>query len=275
MKMLSALLSAFATVTTVVCLGPVSMAQEAKPLGYQDTPLIPGTQWHVHDGLRPQPKVVTPGEFSTSERASKAPSDAVVLFDGQDLSQWNGKSGAATWTVENGYAEVNGSGDISTKGEFGPDIQLHVEWASPNPATGTGQGRGNSGIFFYGKYEIQVLDCFENQTYPDGQATAVYGQTPPLVNASRRSGEWQTYDIVFNGPRFDKEGRLEKPAFVTIFHNGVLVQNHTQLMGNTPHKQVGTYVAHPLKGAIKLQDHRNPVRYRSIWLRELKSVDAQ
>ncbi len=252
-----------------------AIAQEKKPLGYQDTPLIPGTQWHVHDGLRPQPKVVTPGEFPSQAKPSKAPSDAVVLFDGKDLSQWTGKSGSADWKVENGYAEVNGTGDIVTKGEFGPDLQLHVEWASPMPPEATGQGRGNSGIFFFGKYEVQVLDCFENQTYPDGQATAVYGQTPPLVNASLPPGQWQTYDILFSGPRFGADGKLEKPAFVTILHNGVVVQNHTQLLGNTPHKKVGTYEPHPEKGAIKLQDHRNPVRYRNIWVRELKPVDSQ
>ncbi len=254
---------------------PSGFAAEPHALGYQDTPIIPGQKWHVHDGERPQPKVITPGTFPTPEKAGTAPSDAVVLFDGKDLSKWSGGKGeAAGWKVENGYAEINKTGDIKTKDEFGPDVQLHVEWASPSPGVGSGQGRGNSGIFFYGRYEIQVLDCYESQTYPDGQATGIYGQTPPLVNASLKPGEWQTYDIVFNGPRF-KDEKLETPAFATIFHNGVLVQNHTQLIGETPHRQVGTYHVHPEKGAIRLQDHGNPVRYRSIWIRELKPVDSE
>ncbi len=265
---------AIAILATVISATLPLGAQEKKPLGYQDTPLIPGTNWHVHDGLRPQPKVVTPGEFGTQEKASTVPSDAVVLFDGKDFSKWRGKDGDAKWKVEGGVVEINKTGDVFTKDEFGPDIQLHIEWSAPVPPSGTGQGRGNSGLFFHGKYEVQILDCFENQTYPDGQATAIYGQTPPLVNASRAPGQWQTYDVVFNGPRF-KDGQLVKPAFITIFHNGVLVQNHTELLGDTPHKQVGRYVPHPEKGAIKMQDHGNPVRFRSIWLRELKPVDSQ
>lgn len=245
-----------------------------KPLGYQDTPLIPGTKWHVHDGERPQPKVVTPGEFSTQEKVGSAPSDAVVLFDGKDLSQWrhgNGKD--AGWKVENGYAEVvPKSGDIFTKQEFGPDVQLHLEFATP-PPVGDGQGRGNSGVFLFGRYEIQVLDSYNNPTYPDGQATAIYGQTPPLVNASRKPGEWQVYDIIFNGPRFNADGTVAKPASATVLHNGVLTQNHTILIGDTPHRNVGKYNKHGEKGPIKLQDHSNPMRFRNIWIRELKPID--
>jgi len=238
-------------------------------LGHQDTPLIPGTKWHVHDGLRPQPPIVTPGEFPTQEKAGTAPSDAIVLFDGKDLSKWKNAKGAdAGWKVENGYAEINKTGDIFTKDEFGPDVQLHVEWTAPVPGTGSGQGRGNSGIFLYGRYEIQVLDNYENQTYPDGQATGIYGYMPPRVNASRKPGEWQAYDIIFEGPRFEDK-KLVKPAYVTILHNGVLTQNHVALIGDTPHQHVGTYSAHPEKGPLKLQDHGNPVRYRSIWIREL------
>jgi hypothetical protein len=247
-----------------------------KPLGYQDSPLIPGTKWHVHDGERPQPKVVTPGEFSTQEKVGSAPSDAVVLFDGKDLNQWrhgNGKD--ATWKVENGYAEVAPkSGDIFTKAEFGPDVQLHLEFATP-PPEGDGQGRGNSGAFLFGRYEIQILDSYNNPTYPDGQATAIYGQTPPLVNASRKPGEWQVYDIVFNGPRFNADGTVAKPASATVFHNGVLTQNNTVLIGDTPHRNVGKYSKHGEKGPIKLQDHSNPMRFRNIWIRELKPVDSQ
>ncbi|MES2572799.1 MAG: DUF1080 domain-containing protein [Verrucomicrobiota bacterium] len=252
---------------------PTGFAAEGKSLGYTTTPMIPGSKWHVHDGDRPQPKVITPGTPGTQEQAGTAPSDAVVLFDGKDLSKWKAVSGGEPkWKIENGYAAIQG-GDIVTKDEFGPDVQLHVEWSAPTPAKGSGQGRGNSGIFFYGRYEIQVLDCYENPTYPDGQATAIYGQTPPLVNASLKPGEWQTYDIIFTGPRF-KDGKLETPAYATILHNGVIVQNHTQLTGSTPHQQVGTYTPHPEKGSIRIQDHGDPVRYRNFWIRELKPVDS-
>jgi hypothetical protein len=245
------------------------LAADTPKLGYQDTPLIPGTKWHVHDGERPQPKIVTPGTFPTQEKAGTAPSDAVVLFDGTNLSKWkSGKGGDAGWKVENGYAEINKTGDIITKEEFGPDLQLHVEWTAPSPGKGSGQGRGNSGIFVFGRYEIQVLDNYENPTYPDGQATAIYAYMPPLVNASLKPGEWQTYDIIFQGPRF-KDGKLEKPAVVTILHNGVVTQAHLTLIGDTPHRQVGTYKPHGEKGPIKIQDHGDPVRYRNIWLREL------
>jgi hypothetical protein len=240
-------------------------------LGYQDTPLIPGTNWHIHDGTRPQPKVVTPGE-----KPGDAPSDATVLFDGKDLSKWRSGNGEAKWVVKDGYFEcVPNSGYLFTKGEFGPDMQLHVEFATPNPPKGTDQARGNSGVFFHGdKYEVQVLDCYENQTYPDGQTSAVYGQWPPLVNACRKPGEWQTYDIIFESPRF-KDGKLEKPAVVTVFHNGVLTQNHRELFGTTGYRKIGEYKPDSEKGAIGLQDHGNPVRYRNVWIRELKPVDSK
>lgn len=243
-------------------------------LGYQDTPLIPGTKWHVHDGLRPQPKVITPGEFSTQEKPGTAPSDAVVLFDGKDLSHWrHGNGSDASWKVENGYVEVvPKSGDIFTKQEFGPDVQLHVEFATP-PPVGNGQQRGNSGVFLFGRYEIQVLDCYDNPTYPDGQATAIYGQTPPLVNASRKPGEWQVYDIIFNGPRFNADGTVAQSAAATVLHNGVVTQNHTIVTGETPYRQVGTYHKHGEKGPIKLQDHGNRMHFRNIWIRELKPID--
>lgn len=240
-------------------------------LGYQDTPLIPGTNWHVHDGTRPQPKVITPGQ-----KPGDAPSDAVVLFDGKDLSKWKSGNDEAKWVVKEGYFEcVPKSGYLMTKDGYGPDVQLHVEWAAPNPPEGTDQGRGNSGVFFHGgQYEIQVLDCFENKTYPDGQTSALYGQWPPLVNACRKPGEWQTYDIIFESPRF-KDGKLEKPAIATVFHNGVLTQHHRELFGGTTHRKIVEYKEHPEKGSIALQDHGNPVRFRNVWIRELKPVDSQ
>jgi len=252
-------------------LAAAALAQDAKPLGYQDTPLIPGTNWHVHDGLRPQPKVITPGV-----NPGDAPSDAVVLFNGKDLSQFKKNAGEKpNWTIEEGCAvSVKGAGYLESAEEFGPDLQLHVEWAAPTPPEGTSQGRGNSGVFLFGKYEIQVLDCYENQTYPDGQTAAIYGQTPPLVNASRKPGEFQTYDILFTGPRFEG-AELKTPAYATILHNGVVVQNHVQLLGATGHKSAPKYTAHGEKGPIKFQDHGNPVRFRNVWLRELKPVDSQ
>lgn len=245
-------------------------AAEGKGLGYQDTPLIPGTKWHVHDGERPQPKVVTPGA-----KPGDAPSDAIVLFDGKDLSKWKSGDGDAKWVVKEDFFEcVPKAGYLKTKDEFGPDVQLHIEWAAPAKVEGTGQGRGNSGVFFHGGiYEVQVLDNFENQTYPDGQATALYGQWPPLVNASRKPGEWQTYDIIFESPRW-KDGKLESPAYVTVFHNGVLTQNRRALFGGTTHKKINEYKEHPPKGALALQDHGNPVRFRNVWLRELNLAES-
>ena len=263
--------SPLATTLLLVSRASVASAADGKTVGHQDTPIIPGTKWHVHDGERPQPPLVTPGVPSTLEKAGTAPSDATVLFDGKDLSKWrNAKGEDAGWKVEGGYAEVvPKSGDIFTREEFGPDVQVHIEFATP-PPVGDSQGRGNSGIFLYGRYEIQILDSYENPTYPDGQATGIYGYMPPQVNASRKPGEWQMYDIVFNGPRF-ADGKLATPASVTILHNGVVTQNHTVLIGETPHKQVGTYTAHPEKGAIKLQDHGNPMRFRNIWIRSLRN----
>lgn len=263
--------SAFLLLLTVTA----ATAQEKKPLGYQDTPINPGTRWHVHDGERPQPPIVTPGEPSTIEKAGTAPSDATVLFDGRDLSKWRKADGSdAAWKVGNGYAEVAPkSGDIFTKEEFGPDVQLHIEFATP-PPEGDGQHRGNSGVFFYGKYEIQVLDSYNNPTYPDGQATGIYGYMAPQVNASRPPGVWQMYDILFEGPRFT-DGKLAKAAVVTVLHNGVVTQNHTVLIGETPHKKVGTYKAHEEKGPIKLQDHNNPMRFRNIWIRNLRMPAAE
>ena len=209
-----------------------------------------------------EPKVVDPGG------PGKAPSDAIVLFDGKDLSQWDG---GEKWAVKDG-AFTAGPGTLRSKPEFG-DCQVHIEWASPAKVEGEGQGRGNSGIFLMGKYEVQILDSYENKTYYDGQCACIYKQHPPLVNACRKPGEWQTYDIIWKAPRFDADGKLVSPAFVTVLQNGVVVQNHFQLEGDTPYSRAPAYQPHPPKGPITLQYHGNPVRFRNIWVRELKEVE--
>jgi hypothetical protein len=275
------LLAATALVLTGLALTVVAQQEKAKEkpkLGYKDTPMLPGGKWHVHDGDRPQPSVITPGTSSTQESPGKPPSDATVLFDGTDLSKWVTRDGKpAGWKIEDGAMVIPtrgepGSGLIKTKGEFG-DFQLHLEWATPVPPKGRDQGRGNSGIEIFSRYEVQVLDSYENLTYPDGQAAAIYGQYPPLVNASRPPGQWQTYDIIFNAPRFGAEGKLESPAYLTVFHNGVLVHNHTPVLGGVAFRGQPKYTPHPARGPIQLQDHGNPVRYRNIWIRELKDYD--
>ncbi len=242
---------------------------DAQKLGYDDTPIIPGTEWHVHDGDRPQPRVVTPGE--TFSHGAPAPSDATVLFDGKDLSAWEKSGGGeAGWTVEDGYFEVKSrAGNIRTKERF-EDFQIHLEFASPTEISKSGQGRGNSGLFFNGIYEIQILDSYENPTYPDGQATAIYGQFPPLVNASKAPGEWQTYDVIFESPRWDEEGELVKKANVTVIHNGVVVHHKKEFLWPTKHRTVGEYgKPHDPAVFVELQDHGDPVRFRNIWVREL------
>src|SRR3989441_6901147 len=193
-------------------------------------------KWKIHDPNRPLPTVIDPGTPSTQDSPGRPPSDAVVLFDGKDLSKWAHKDGSAPkWKVENGYAEVVAkSGYIYTREAFG-DCQLHVEFSEPAPPKGEDQDRGNSGVFLMGLYEIQVLDSYENKTYADGQAAAVYGQYPPLVNASRPPGQWQSYDIVFHGPPFAKDAKLLRPARVSVLHNGVLVQDNVELAGPTAH----------------------------------------
>ncbi|HZN64631.1 MAG TPA: DUF1080 domain-containing protein [Tepidisphaeraceae bacterium] len=228
-------------------------------------------QWKVHDESRPKPKVIAPGTESTQEQPGRPPSDAVVLFDGKDLSQWRAEKGGGepAWKVENGQLVVAGkSGNIVTKESFG-DCQLHVEWAAPAPPKGDGQARGNSGVKLMGRYEVQVLDSYGTSTYADGQAGALYGQHPPLVNASRPPGQWQTFDIVFRAPRFGPDGSVTRPGTCTVLHNGVLVQDHAELKGTTAHKSPGVYKAHPEKQPLLLQDHGDPVRYRNIWIRPL------
>ncbi len=232
------------------------------------------SRWKIHDTDRPLPPVIEPGTPSTQDSPGHPPSDAVVLLDGKNLSHWSHKDGSpAKWKVENGYAEVVAkAGFIYTREAFG-DCQLHVEFSEPVPPKGESQERGNSGVFLMGLYEIQVLDSYENKTYADGQASAVYGQYPPLVNASRPPGQWQSYDIVFHGPRFDKEGKLIRPARVTVLHNGVLAQDNVELSGPTANGQRPPYTAHAKKLPLALQDHGNPVRYRNIWIRELKTAE--
>ena len=221
-----------------------------------------GATWKIHDSQRPKPAIVNP------DGPDGAPADAVVLFDGKDASAFVHEADGAPikWKVENGYLEVVKSGDIVTKQSFG-DCQLHVEWSAPGE--GSSQGSGNSGLYFMGKYEIQVLNSHGNVTYADGQAASVYAQYPPLVNASRAPREWQTYDIVFRGPRFNEDGSLARPVTFTVFHNGVLVQDHVTVAGSTSWMERQPYKAHPEKLPLRIQDHGNPVRYRKIWLREL------
>lgn len=225
--------------------------------------------WEIHDTTRTRPPVVEPGPAPS--KPQPPPSDATVLFDGSDLEAWEHPDGEpASWTVENGYVEVDpGSGAIQTKDGFG-NVQLHVEWRAPTEIDGDGQGRGNSGVFLMGQYEVQVLDSHENPTYADGQAAALYGQYPPLVNATRPPGEWQTYDIVFHRPRFDENGSVVTPARVTVFHNGILVQDEVELTGPTAHYERPPYEQHESQLPLQLQDHSDAVRYRNIWLRELE-----
>jgi hypothetical protein len=240
-------------------------------LGYDNTPFLPGDKWRVHDVSRPRPDVVTPGA-----QPGQPPSDAIVLFDGKDFSKWvtmvKGQPTEPKWRLENGVMTVvDGAGSISTRDKFG-DMQLHVEWAAPAEVKGKSQERGNSGILLMSRYEVQVLDSYQNPTYADGQAASIYGQYPPLVNASRKPGEWQTYDIFFEAPRFDGD-KLAKPAYVTVVHNGVLVQNHKEILGDTPHAKRGTYKPHPAEQPLSLQNHHAPVSYRNIWVRRLPPAE--
>jgi hypothetical protein len=227
--------------------------------------------WAIHDRNRPQPALVTPGTFSTQEQPGKPPSDAVILFDGTDLSKWEADEGnnvPTKWIVKDGAMEcVPGSGYIRTKDKFG-DIQLHVEWAAPTKVQGESQGRGNSGVFLMGLVEVQVLDNYNNPTYADGFAASVYGVNPPFANALRPPGEFQSYDIVFRRPIY-KDGKQLDPGYVTVFENGVCVQDHTMLEGGTGHMARSKPGPFPAAGPLKLQDHGNPVRYRNIWYRPL------
>ena len=214
---------------------------------------------------QPEPRVITPGKTSQD-----APSDAIVLFNGKDLSQWQAVNGGdAKWKLKDGYMMVDsGTGNIKTKQGFG-DCQLHIEWRTPEIVKGNSQGRGNSGIFLMSRYELQVLDNYKNRTYSNGQAGSIYKQTMPLVNVCRPPGEWQTYDIIFSAPRFYSDSTVKSQARITVLQNGVLVQNNISIWGGTEYIGVPVYKMHGDKEPIALQDHGNPVCYRNIWIREL------
>jgi hypothetical protein len=215
-----------------------------------------GAEW-VSGKVWPEPKVIEPGD------ATHAPSDAVVLFDGKDLSQWEGGD---KWIIKDGYA-VAFERAIKTKQGFG-SCQLHIEFATPEKVEGDGQGRGNNGVLLMGNYEVQILDSYNNKTYFDGQCASVYKQYPPLVNACRKPGEWQSYDIVFEAPKFEK-GKVARPGYITVLHNGVIVQNHVELQGTTAWHKPPEYAPHADKVPLELFYHGNPVKFRNIWIREL------
>ena len=238
--------------------------------GFTNLGEIPGTPWRIHDDKRPQPPVVAP-----PAAPGAPPADAIVLFDGKDLSQWAHRVKDtvtdAQWVVHDGIFESGKGTSLSTRESFG-DIQLHLEFATPTKVDGTSQGRGNSGVRFMDRYEIQVLDSYDNRTYADGMAAAIYGDTPPLVNVARKPGEWQSYDIVFEAPRF-KGPQLVSPAYVTVFWNGVMVHNRRLVNGPTSPLTVHQYIAHDPELPLVIQNHGNPVRFRNVWVRRLKGYD--
>ena len=254
-------------------LGAEAATPARPPAGAPKAPpsLTPGGKWRAHDTNRPLPVVVVPPTASTPDQAGQPPSDALVLFDGTDLSQWrrtvarrglNVIDDTPKWKIENGYMEiVPKTGSLYTTNKFA-DCQIHVEWATPAEVKGNSQGRGNSGFFLQGHPEIQVLDSYENPTYADGSAAALYGQYPPLVNASRKPGQWQSFDIIYVAPKLEG-GKVVKPAFFTIFHNGVLVHHAVEVSGSA------------VECPISLQDHNNPIRFRNIWVRKLKGYDER
>lgn len=255
------------TAVVAVAVSATVLRGQQAPIGYDDTPMQPDGIWRVHDIKRPRPPVVSTGALTPVA----PPSDALVLLGpGSDLSAWQATDASpASWLMSGGVLQT-GKGFIRTRAEF-TDVQLHVEFATPTEVKGNSQERGNSGVFLAGVFEIQVLDSFDNPTYADGQAAALYGQYPPLVNASHKPGEWQSYDIAFSAPRFNGAD-LVTPAVVTVFHNGVLVHNARSFWGPTAHKRIDPYIPATARGPIRLQDHGNPVRYRNIWLRELHSA---
>lgn len=239
----------------------LGLAVGALFIGLCSMRLLPAADSHEYEsGIKwLEPKIVDPGPVGGH------PADAIVLFDGKDLSQWKG---GEDWEIRDGYAITRKHG-ISTRQPFG-DCQLHIEWATPTKVTGSGQGRGNSGVYLMGLYEVQILDSYGNKTYFDGQAGAIYKQMPPMVNVCRKPGEWQAYDIIFNAPHFDAQGKLKQAAYVTVLQNGVVIQNHTKLLGATYYEKPPKYEAHPAKLPLNLQFHGNAMRYRNIWIREIQ-----
>src|SRR3954464_11506301 len=250
---------------------PASAGDDVR--GYNDTPQIPGQKWKVHDMTRPRPAKITPAPYVMEA----PPADAIVLFDGKDLSKWEqqARGGAVQepkWKVENGYIEiVPRTGRLRTKEKFG-DCQLHVEWMVPKEAVGEGQARGNSGVELMSRYEIQVLESQTNLTYADGGAGAMYGMWPPMVNPARPQGEWNVYDILFEAPKFEGD-KVVKPAYFTVLYNGVLVQNHKEQLGATIWRQNAKYAPHEAEEPLSIQDHSQPVRFKNIWIRRLKEVE--
>ena len=237
-------------------------AGQPKLYGYTDTPMLPGSEWHVHDLNRPQPPMVDPGPALPS---TPPPADAIILFDGKDLSQWIGGDEKG---VENGFINILKTGEISTRMKFG-DCQLHLEWATPAVDDGGAMHWGNSGVFMLGLYELQIIESHDSKIYPDGIAGAIYGQTPPMVNASRKPGEWQSYDILFTAPVFDGE-KVVQPAYFTVLWNGIVVQNHQSALGPTRHRALAKYDNKTTSGPVMLQLHGSALRYRNIWIRPLR-----
>ncbi len=259
------LLSGFAVIVTAC----QSSSQEEADLSLEEVDPSPEeVDPSLTEVWDPVPAEVDPGDAGT------APSDAIVLFDGTDLSEWTGNDGPPAWEVKDGaFTVVPETGTLTTIRAFG-DVQLHLEWRSPTEIVGEGQGRGNSGVYLMGLYEVQILDSYDNRTYSNGQAGSIYKQFIPEVNATRPPGEWQSYDIIFMAPRFDTNGSLERPATMTVLHNGVLIQNHVTLRGPTEYRGEPEYEAHAAKLPLTLQDHTNPVSFRNIWVRELQNYQS-
>lgn len=260
-------------------------AQEEDPLGYgitpKQTPVLPDSKYVVHDGNRPLPNKAIPGDIGKASYSMPPPSDATVLFDGANLSKWRDGEGdhnrPIDWVVKDGIFIVNPASKvrmIETVEHFG-EVQLHLEWRVPADRRVDGQSGSNSGVFFMdGRYEIQILSSYSNRTYADGSAASIYGQYPPLVNASRPQGEWETYDILFTPPKFASTGNLVSPAYVTVLQNGIVVHNHKALLGITNWRSMPKYEAHPVTGSIKIQNHDDPIEFRNIWVRNIGTYDT-
>ena len=252
------------------------MATREQPKGYADKPLLPDCGWRVHDLDRPLPPIVQPPTFSTQERPGEPPSDAVVLFDGSNLDAWIGcDGGSARWQLVDGAMEVEpNTGNLHTRQSFG-SCQLHVEWSAPTEIPADGQARGNSGVFLLGLYEVQVLDSYQNRTYADGLTAAIYGQQPPLVNACVPPGQWHVYDIIFEAPVFAAD-KLVTPAYLTVLHNGLIVQHRQRVQGPTIHGALANYdTPHDAEAPLMLQDHGDRVRFRNIWIRPIARFSAE